>query len=102
MRTVGDIVEAVQEQQPVTDTELRYTLLCLNYALQLSCPSDFNHSPEFRLRQVAKANFERWFNLLRTEPAEYLGPNWTPGTPENQEQREQSKEILGAFQRSQD
>jgi hypothetical protein len=98
-RTVSEIVDAVQEQQPVTETELRLALLCLFYDGQMACPSDYEGASELKLRMRAKENFERRFHMLRSVPAVRLGPNWTPGTPENTAQREQSKRILAAFEK---
>lgn len=86
-RTVGEIVEAIQEGLPVSEDELRLTLLCCYYGGQMSASSDYERAGEILLRTRAKDNFERWFRMLRAIPAQYLGPNWTPGTPENTAQR---------------
>lgn len=96
MRTVGEIVEAVQEQQPVTEAELRLALLCLFYDGQLACPSDFEGASELRLRMRAQESFSRRFRMLR-EPADlYLGARWTPGSEENTTARRASKAIASA------
>jgi hypothetical protein len=99
-RSVGDIVEAVQEQGPVTEAELRLALLCLYYDLQMACPSDYAGKPQVQLEWRAKENFERRFRMLKAPPAIYLGPRWTPGTPENAQGRAGSKAILAAFEKS--
>jgi hypothetical protein len=98
-RTVSEIVEAVQEQQPATEAELRLALLCLFYDGQMSCPHDYAGKTQVHLEMRAKENFERRFRMLRALPATYLGPNWTPGTPENTSQRESSKRILRAVEK---
>jgi hypothetical protein len=99
-RTICDIVDAVQEQQPVTEEELRLTLLCLFYDGQMSAPHDYETASDLKLRMRAKENFERRWRMLRAVPATYLGANWTPGSPENTAQREASKRILKAFEGS--
>lgn len=102
MRTVNSIVGAVQEQQPVTEQELRLALLCLYYDGQMACQSDYEGVSESRLRMRAKENFARRFRMLKSEPDKYLGPRWTPGTPENAEGRELSKRILAKFEAQKD
>lgn len=99
MRTVSEIVEAAQEQQPATDEELRLALLCVYYALQLGTASSYETDSELILRARAKANFESMFHMMRTDPTVRLGRNWTPGTPENTAQRAQSKRILAGFEK---
>lgn len=98
-RTVSEIVEAVQEQQPATDSELRLALLCLFYDGQMACPHDYAGKTQVHLELRAKENFERRFRMLRALPATYLGSNWTPGSPENTAQRANSKRILAAFEK---
>lgn len=100
VRTISEIIDACQEQQPATEEELRLTLLALHYCLQMSCPSQFASFGESRLRTEAEENFKRWFRLLRESPDKYLGANWTPGTPENTEQRRLSKRVLRAFEKA--
>ncbi len=100
MRTVGAIVESVQEQQPATEEELRLALLAVFYHAQMACSSDYAGKPAVIAERRAKDNFERHFRLLRTEPDKYLGPRWTPGSPENAEGRAASKRVLAAFVKS--
>jgi hypothetical protein len=99
MRSVNDIVGAVQEQQPATDEELRLALLCLYYDNQLATPHDFGSVPDATLRMRAKENFERRFRMMRAEPDKYLGDRYTPGTAENSAERDQLKRILAAFEK---
>lgn len=87
MRTVSEIVGAVQEQQPCSDRELRLALLCLYYTLNMSCTRPEESS-------MARDNFERQFRMMKADPEIYLGENWTPGTKANTSQRELSKKIL--------
>lgn len=101
MRTVGEIVEAVQEREPATEEELRLALLCLYYDGGLATRHDGETAHVLLLRMTIKDSFERRFKMMRLEPSVYLGPNWTPGTPENDKQRKMSKGILRAFEQSQ-
>lgn len=104
MRRVVDIVEAVQEQQPVTEEELRLALLCVFYDGQadsrfmsdLASAGDAVGVPA-TMMAIAKEHYARRFRMLRADQATYLGKNWTPGTPENTRQRAQSKAILEGF-----
>ena len=99
-----DIVEAVQEQQPVTEEELRLALLCVFYDSQadsrfmadLAGAGDVVGVPA-PMMAIAKEHYARRFRMLKADPAVYLGPNWTPGTPENTRQRATSKAILERF-----
>lgn len=84
-KTIGDIVEACQEQQPVTEQELRLALLCFYSA------SVLNNSPGRN-----PEGFEQHFRLMKSKPSVYLGARWTPGTVENTEGRALSKSILRA------
>lgn len=99
MRTVSDIVEAVQTQQPATDEELRLTLLCLYYNSILDAPSDFEGASELKLRLRAQEAFSRRFRVLKAEPDKYLGERYTPGTQANAEGRDLSEKVLAAFER---
>lgn len=107
MRTVIDIVEAVQEQQPVTEDELRLALLCLFYDGQADSlfMADITSAGDSigisePARALAKEHYSRRFRMLKAGPAAYLGPNWTPGTPENTRQRKTSKAIMKRFMES--
>lgn len=99
MRTVGEIVDACQEEQPATEQELRLALLSLYYVLQMSCPHDYEQAGELKLRMRAKENFERQFRMLKATPEVWLGERWTPGTDANAKGREQSKRVAAAFNR---
>ncbi len=84
MRTIGEIIEAVDECQPATEEELRLTVKSLCGALMLaSC-----HREDCREERI-KA---RWY-LFRAEPDKWLGPRHTPGTPENKQERELAMRI---------
>ena len=100
MRTVSEIIEAVQEQQPATEEELRLALLCCHYSLTLAQRYDFETASEMALRMGAKETFERNFRMMKSDPTVYLGANWTPGTSENKAQRDRSKRVLKAFEAS--
>jgi hypothetical protein len=98
-RTVGDIVLACQEQQPVTELELRHALLCLYYDGQLAASSDFATASPLKLQMRAKENFERRFRMLRAAPAAYLGEGFKPGTEENSKRRELGKRLIASLQK---
>ena len=98
MRTVSEIVDAVQEQRPATEEELRLALLCLFYDGTMAAPHDYEDASELKLRMRAKENFERRFRMLRAEPGKYLGKRWTPGTAENAEGRALSQSVLKAVE----
>lgn len=99
MRPVGEIIWAVQEQEPVSVEELKLALLALYYTLQLSCPSDYETAKPFQLEWRAKENFERYFRLMKADPTVWLGPGWTPGSPENSSRRRVSKKLADVFAR---
>ena len=96
-KTVADIIEACQEQQPVSELELRHALLCLYYDSQLATRHNFGTDTE--LRRHAKEDFERRFRMMRAIPSVYLGEAYRPGTAENTKRREQSKRVLAAFEK---
>jgi hypothetical protein len=79
-KTICDIVEAVQDGEPVDELELRKTLLSLFYCLQMSCPSDYADQTKLQLEWRAKENFEQYWRVLRTTPDTWLGDRWAPGT----------------------
>lgn len=99
MRTVSDIVGAVQESRPVTEEELRLCLLCLFYDWQMATPSDYAGKSQAQLEMRARESFERRFRVLKAPPDVYLGPRWAPGTPENTEGRALSKRVLAALEK---
>jgi len=82
MRTIGQIIEAVEEQQPVTDEELRLAVVALWHKLQI----EIGFEPETRVPKL--------WDFMRSEPGKYLGPRWTPGTVENTQGRAMSKKIM--------
>ena len=98
-RTVGDIIEAVQEGQAVTDEEMRLTLLALYYSLVLASPSDHANKPLWWFQGLARDNFARRFSLMKQDPRRYLGERYTPGAEENKKGRAQSKRVLAAFEK---
>lgn len=100
MRTVGEIVEAVQERQAVDDDELRLALLCLYYDGQLGIDVDAETRSAPALRMRARESFERRFRMMKTAPDKYLGERWTPGTAANSEGRTMSKAILSAARKA--
>ena len=50
IRTVGEIVEAVQRQEDVGNDELRLALLCLYYDGTMAARSDYERQSEVALR----------------------------------------------------
>lgn len=96
MRTTIDIIGAVQEQQPVTEHELKLALLCLYYDGALATTADFENASHLKLKLRAKESWERRFRMLKAEPDRYLGDRYTPGTEANATGRAASEAIYSA------
>jgi hypothetical protein len=99
-RSIAEIVLAVQEQEEVSDEELRLCLLALDYKAQLAqrrIESALEHGSLFRLMHRTKLQaFTDWHTFNNTTPKKYLGPRYTPGTEENTKGRRMSKRIMDA------
>jgi len=93
MRTVSEIVGAVQDQEHATEEELRLTLLCLFYHGQLHSAPDHEDADPMLLRARVGGEFEARFRLMKSRPDKYLGDRWTPGTKANTEGRRVSEAI---------
>lgn len=93
MRSVNEIILAVQEQQPATEEELRLALLCIDYEMTISTETDWNEASPALLRSRASEQFSRRFRMGKADPKEWLGRRWLPGTEENRRAREVSMRI---------
>lgn len=92
MRTLSQIMDAVKENQPATEEELRYTLLAMdalshwdrNFLIRFAG----NDKPNVvRCELEANESFRRWKTALGAEPKTYVGWNNDPANPEYQRRR---------------
>jgi hypothetical protein len=104
VRSTLEIIVAVKESQPVTETELRLALLAL---------SSVGHFVEAELRSLADAvtadkpsakmrakfaleTLERMFLACKKAPDEWLGPGGIPGNPEHDQRLKAGKALFKA------
>lgn len=104
MRSTLEIIIAVQEQQPVTEEELRLALLAMS-SIEHFLKNDFQSlieavldgKPTARMKaEFSRGTIEKMFQALKTPPDKWLGASGIPGTPENLRQREIAKRIFKA------
>lgn len=104
MRSINKIVIAVQESQSATEDELRLALISLNnlyflmrekYSHLSKAVLDGRKYPGI-LAQTSECIMESSIKSNSLTPAEFLGPNNIPGTPENNRNRKMSKSIFKA------
>lgn len=106
MRSMLQIAIAIQDGQDVTLEEAKLACLAYSHMLQIV---------EAELDGLAKQTMTEQKFLMRTKAGnairnqlvrldsrklpvdKYLGPQWTPGTPENEEIRKASDAILTKF-----
>ena len=106
MRSMIEISLAIENGKEVTFDEAK--LACIAYSCML-------HSAEIELRNLAEQVMTEQKFLMRTKAGaairsastrfdsrkmpvdKYLGPSWTPGTPENAAMRKTSDAILAKF-----
>ncbi len=102
-RTILDIVIACKDQQPATEEELRLTVVALSHMLRIVETSERKLSESIAkgavhrsqmLAGFASREAERRFQARKTPPAEYLGPSFTPGTPENAALAKQARAVF--------
>ena len=103
MRSINKIIVAVQENQPVTEEELRFTILAfsamefLNSRVieRLVAAIDAKHQFSMDLWSThAKKEFEIRSKSNKMPPDEYLGPGYIPGTPEYEQRRSIAKKVF--------
>lgn len=91
MRSIIEICIAVSDGQPVTEEELRLTVASLSHMLHglerehqalTEAVLETKNSAKMRA-EFAKREKERRFQARKMPPEEYLGKDFTPGTPEN-------------------
>lgn len=101
MRSTIEIIVAVQNSQPVTDDELRLALLALSgidHFIRRAL-DDIIEAADERPRTLglriayAKGTRERMFKALKIDPSAWLGPGFTPGTPEYAERQRVARNI---------
>jgi len=103
MRTINEVIIAVQEQQPCTDDELRLTLLAVSAMHQRAERYLYDLAEVILADELRRARFkaafqigekERTFQARKTPADKYLGPEHTPGTPENKRLVQMGKNLL--------
>lgn len=92
MKTINEVIIAVQEQQPCSEQELRLTLLALEYmrshldrqmhALVEKVIAEDWRGAKFKA-EFEKLEHEHRFSDMKVTAEHYLGPGLTPGTPDN-------------------
>lgn len=106
MRTTLQIIIAVKECEPVTEEELKLALIALSniehfYNKAAQDLIDAIRAEKSMALLKMKAEFawgtiESMFKAKKTPPDTWLGPDNTPGTPENKRQMEMGKKIFKA------
>jgi hypothetical protein len=108
MKTMLEVIIAVKEQQPVGEQELRLTCLAIYHMLKLTertavslAECDPAKTPILKMHasEVLRRR-ESFFNAMKKPATEVLGPNWTPGTPENEAMHRMATNILRSFEKS--
>lgn len=102
MRSILEVIVAVQEQQPATEEELRLTVVALSAMLHLVERSGREVAEAVRDGKPSakmRADFflrdhEIRFKSRKMTPADYLGPDHTPGEPENERLRKMAKAVF--------
>lgn len=102
MRSTLEIIIAVKECQPATDEELRLALIAMcnmehfvRRDLESLADAVIAGQPSAMLRAAsAKKTLDAMFYARKKSPAEWLGPEHTPGTPEFQRFYEAGKRLL--------
>lgn len=105
MRSTAEIIVAVKECEPCTDEELRMALMALS-GIEYFSNSKLRKLAEAVAKghptvvQIELASAKAWqesrFAAERQDPLVWLGPPWTPGTPEYAERLASDKAILKA------
>jgi hypothetical protein len=101
-RTILDIVIAAKEQQPATEEELRLAVVALSAMLHAVERSErqlaeavLAGKPSAKMRaEFALREAEIRFRFRKMDPAQYLGADYTPGTPENDRLRTMAKALF--------
>ncbi len=103
-KTTLQIAIAVQECQPLTEEEMRLAIQALsqiNYFIgseldKLIDAIEEQKSPQLVRMRVTFARDirERMFQAAKKPPSEWLGPEYTPGTPEYKERLRIAKAIF--------
>ena len=100
-RSILDIVIAAQEDSPATERELRLALVAVSsmlYRLERSereLVEAVLAGKSAKLRAAcAHREAEARFQVKKLAPEQYLGPDHTPGTPENARLRKLAHAIF--------
>ena len=102
MQSILEIVIAAKDQQPATEEELRLTVVALSAMLSLVERSGRELAEAVRDDKPAagmRAAFflrdaETRFKGRKMAPVDYLGPGYTPGTPENDQLKKTAAAVF--------
>jgi hypothetical protein len=103
MRTLFEIIEAVKNNETVTEDEMRYSICAMDALMVFDRESfmtlvkgeekgknKFIYSPKFQLTE----RFERIKSALNKNPKEWLGENYDFKNPEYQKRRKSINRIF--------
>ncbi|WP_417212091.1 hypothetical protein [Acinetobacter venetianus] len=103
-KTLAEVIEAVKSNEPLTDEELRMTVICLDMLMNFDFHAFMNlyksekESKTKRLVYSAIWQFENRFERLKRAmnqiPKIYVGENNDPKNPAYQKRRELSNKIV--------
>jgi len=91
-RKLGKIVLDVQEGRPVPEKDVHLALLALYYKLHEHVQRQVTHEGRHTLQE--SPIWQEFSAFINGDPADYLGPEWTPGTPENEKMRRIAKATM--------
>lgn len=104
MKNILEIIISCQEQQAVAEEELRLCVVALSAMLGLverqtrdlveSILKGEGESKAKLLATLSKRDDEIRFKSRKMPPGDYLGPDHTPGTPENLHLRKMAKAVF--------
>lgn len=90
-----EIIDAVLEDKPATEEELRYGLVAFQalatwdreYLLRFAAEDEKDRPTALRTYLEANESFKRWKHALAQDPKVYTGWNNDPANPEYQHRR---------------
>lgn len=99
MRTIAEIICAVGDQQPVTEEELKLALLSVHGWAQMAhrdLHTIAENTDKLMVAKIRAGHWKTYFPMMKASPDTYLGPNHTPGTPENDQLRRLARGVFKA------
>lgn len=100
MRTLAEIIDGAKDGNKPTHDECYFAMLALDALSDFTTRDLRNvgfHTRSAKLigfRRLADEDHRRWHRALNTPPDKYLGPNNTPGTPEQKAGRRMAKKVM--------